>query len=57
MWHTNRDNNKFCAAVFTILLKAFDCICRNFLIAKLSSYALDPNAGKLISVINHKNLE
>ena len=31
-----RDNQEFCAAILTNLLKAFDCICHDFLIAKLN---------------------
>ena len=42
------DNKKFCAAILTDLSKAFDCICRHLLIAKLNAYGFDRNALKLI---------
>ena len=41
-------NKKFCAAILTDLSKAFDCICRDLLIAKLNAYGFDRNALKLI---------
>ena len=34
------DSNKVFGAVRTDLSKAFDCICHNFLIAKLNAYEL-----------------
>ena len=36
-----RDNSKVCAAVFTYLSKAFDCILNDLLIAKLHACNLD----------------
>ena len=36
-----RDNKGVFAAVFTDLLKAFDCISHAFLIAKLNAYGFD----------------
>ena len=38
----------FCAAVFTDLSKAFECICHDLLIAKLNAYGLEQNALKLV---------
>ena len=38
------DNKKICSAIFTNLSKAFDCIYRDLLIAKLSAYGIDRNA-------------
>ena len=38
------DNKKFCATIFTNLSKAFNCICRVFLIANLNAYGIDQNA-------------
>ena len=43
-----QDNKEFCAAIFTILSKAFDCICHDLLIAKLIAYGFDRNALKLV---------
>ena len=43
-----RDRKGFCAAVFTDLSKAFDCICHDLFIAKLSAYGLEQNALKLV---------
>ena len=42
------DNKKFCAAIFTDLSKAFDCICRDLLLAKLNAYGIDQSALQLI---------
>ena len=36
-----RDNKEFCAAISTDLSKSFDCICHNFLTAKLNAYGFD----------------
>ena len=35
------DNKKFFAAIFTNFSKAFDCICRDLLMAKLNAYGID----------------
>ena len=43
-----RDNKEFCVTILTDLLKAFDCICHNLLIAKLNAYGFDRNAVELI---------
>ena len=43
-----RDNKEFCVTILTDLLKAFDCICHNLLIAKLNAYGFDQSAVKLI---------
>ena len=43
-----RDNKEFCVTILTDLLKAFDCICHNLLIAKLNAYGFDRSAVKLI---------
>ena len=43
----SRDNKEFCAAILTNLSKAFDCICHDLLIAKLSTYRFNRNALKL----------
>ena len=42
------DNKKFCAAIFTDLSKAFDCICGDLLLAKLNAYRIDQSALQLI---------
>ena len=42
------DNKKFFAAIFTNFSKAFDCICRDLLMAKLNAYGIDWNALKFI---------
>ena len=42
------DNKEFCAAILTDLWKAFNCICHDLLIAKLSAYGFDRNGLKLI---------
>ena len=39
-WRENLDSNFFVGAVVTDLFKAFDCIPRDLLIAKLSAYVL-----------------
>ena len=43
-----RDNKELCVTILTDLLKAFDCICHNLLIAKLNAYGFDRSAVKLI---------
>ena len=43
-----RDNKEFCVTILTDLLKAFDCICHNLLIAKLNACGFDRSAVKLI---------
>ena len=40
----SRDNEKFCAAILTDLLKAFYYACHTFLIAELNAYGFDLNA-------------
>ena len=45
---TTRDYKEFCAAIFTDLSKAFDCICHDLPIVKLSAYRFDRKALKLI---------
>ena len=42
------DNKEFCTAILADLLKAFDCICHDLLIAKLNAYGFDRNTLKLI---------
>ena len=42
------DNKEFCTAILINLLKAFDFICHNLLIAKLNAYGFNQNALKLI---------
>ena len=42
------DNKQFCVAIFTDLLKAFDCICQDLLIAKQNAYRFDRNALKVV---------
>ena len=42
------DNKEFCTAILIDLLKAFDFICHNLLIAKLNAYGFNQNALKLI---------
>ena len=44
----SRDNKQFCAAILTVLSKAFDCFCYDLLIAKLNAYGFDKKAFKLI---------
>ena len=44
----SRYNKEFCVAIFTDLLKAFDRICHDLLIAKLNTHGFDRNALKLI---------
>ena len=43
-----RDNKKFYAAMLTNLSKAFDCICHDLHIVKLSAHEFDRNALKFI---------
>ena len=47
-WMKAVDSNKIFGAVFTDLSKAFDCICHDLLIAKLTVYGLSLLALKLI---------
>ena len=47
-WMKAVDSNKVFGAVFTDLSKAFDCICHDLLIQKLTAYGLSLLALKLI---------
>ena len=47
-WKKAVDNHKVFGAVLTNLLKAFDCVCHDLLIAKLNTYGLSLPALKLI---------
>ena len=42
------DNKEFCVTIFTDLLKAFDWICHDLLIAKLNAYGFNRSPLKLI---------
>ena len=44
----SRDNKRSCAAILTDLSIAFNCICYDFLVAKLNAYGFDKKALKLI---------
>ena len=48
-WKKAVDNLKVFGAVITDLSKAFDCICKHLLIAKLNAYGLSLPALKLIT--------
>ena len=48
-WKKAVDNHKVFGAVLTDLSKAFDCICHDFLIAKLNAYRLSLPALKPIT--------
>ena len=39
-WKKTVDNNKVFGALLTDLLKPFDCICHDLLVAKLNAYGL-----------------
>ena len=43
-----QDNNKVCAAVLTNLLKVFDCLLHDLLIAKLHAFGFDLKSEKVI---------
>ena len=43
-----QDSNKVCAAVFTDLSKAFDCLLHDLLIAKLHAFGFDLKSLKVI---------
>ena len=47
-WKRALDNKKHAGAILTDLLKAFDCINHELLIAKLDAYGFDKNALKCI---------
>ena len=47
-WKRANDNNKVFGALLTDLLKAFDSICHDLLVAKLNAYGLSHPALKLI---------
>ena len=47
-WKTGVDNGGVLAALLTDLSKAFDCIPRDLIIAKLAAYGFDTNALRLI---------
>ena len=42
------DNNKSFGVLLTDLLKAFDCVCHDLLVAKLYAHGLSPPALKMI---------
>ena len=48
-WKKAVDNHEVFGAVLTDLSKAFDCICHDFLIAKLNAYRLSLPALKPIT--------
>ena len=48
-WKKAVDNHEVFEAVLTDLLKAFNCICHDWLIAKLNAYGLSLPALKLIT--------
>ena len=48
-WKKTVDDHKVFGAVLTDLSKAFDCICHDFLIAKLNAYRLSLPALKPIT--------
>ena len=47
-WKHAVDNKKVFGALLTDLLKTFNCICHDFLIAKLNAYGLSLPALKLV---------
>ena len=47
-WRRNLDNGKSCAALLTDLIKAFDCIVHDFVIAKLEAYGFSYEALKVM---------
>ena len=55
-WKKALDNNKVFGAILTDLLKAFDCICHDLLVAKLHAYGLSLPALKMIQdyLLNRK---
>ena len=48
-WRRNLDQGGICGALFTDLSKAFDCLVRDFLIAKLEAYGFTHEFLKLIN--------
>ena len=47
-WRGNLDQGGICGALFTDLSKAFNCLVRDFLIAKLEAYSFTYESLKLI---------
>ena len=58
-WKKEVDNNKVFGALNTDLLRAFDCICHDLLVAKLYAYGLSLPALKMIQdyLLNRKQRE
>ena len=48
-WRRNLDQRGICGALFTDLSKAFDCLVRDFLIAKIEAYGFTYEFLKLIN--------
>ena len=58
-WKKAADDNKAFGAFLTNLLKAFDCICHDLIVAKLHAYGLSLPALKMIQdyLLNRKKKE
>ena len=57
-WKKAVDSNKDFGGILTDLLKAFDCICHDLLVAKLHAYGLSLLALKIIQdyLLNRKQI-